>query len=175
VDVGAQQTSFIIVDHGIPLYTSSIPTAGNAFTEGIARSLGVPWAEAEKMKVAHGLVSEAENQETVRGAVLPILDSIIDEVKNVIRFFEEHSTSHHAIDSILLCGGSSRVPGLIEYFSTRINLGSGKSNLIVSQGNPWSNFMSSASKQPLPIGKDQSLGYSTAIGLALRGMDYEAN
>jgi type IV pilus assembly protein PilM len=174
VDVGAQQTSFIIVDQGAPLYTSSVPIAGNAFTESLARNLGIPWPEAEKIKVTRGLTSQTEGEESVRQAVLPILDNIIDEIKNVIRFFEEHSDSHHVIDTIVLCGGSSRVPGVIDYISTRINLGSGKSILSVTQGDAWSNMINST-KQAMPMEREKALGYSTAIGLALRGFDYEAD
>ncbi|MBX4187499.1 MAG: pilus assembly protein PilM, partial [Candidatus Doudnabacteria bacterium] len=173
VDMGAAQTSFIIVDHNLPLYTSSIPTAGNSFTESIARNLGVPAADAEKIKVTRGLTSQSEKEEGVRQAILPILDNIIDETKNVIRFFEEHSESHHLIDTILLCGGSSRVPGVIEYISTRINLGSGKAQLHVSQGDPWANIAPNTGN--LPLGHEEALGYSTAIGLAIRGFNYETD
>src|SRR5258708_6032607 len=176
VDMGATQTSLIIVDQGASLYTSSIPTACNAFTESVARNLGIPLAEAEKVKVTHGLTtSQVEKEEGLRQAILPILDSIIDEIKNVVRFFEEHSDTHHTIDTLVLCGGSSRVPGLIEYVSTRINLGSGKNALSVVQGNPWSNIVSNPAKQAAPMGREQALGYSTAVGLALRGVSYEAD
>ncbi len=174
VDIGAQQTSFIIVDQGLPLYTSSIPTAGNSFTDSIARNLSISWAEAEKIKVTRGLTSQIEGEEGIRTAMLPILDNIIDEVKNVIRFFEDHSDSHHLIDTIVLCGGSSRVPGVIDYISTRINLGSGKTNLRVIQGDPWSNIVN-PNQQSTPMEKNKSLAYSTAIGLALRGFNYEAD
>ena len=174
VDIGAQQTSFIIVDHSLPLYTSSIPVAGNAFTESVSRNLGVPLPDAEKIKVSRGLTAQAEKEEEVRQAILPILDSIIDETKNVIRFFEEHSESHHLIDTILLCGGSSRVPGVIEYISTRINLGSARAQLRVLQGDPWASIVPNSSRT-LPLGHEEALGYSTAIGLALRGLNYEAD
>lgn len=175
VDMGAAQTSFIIVDQSTPLYTSSISIAGNSFTDSIARSLGVPWADAEKIKVSKGLISQTEGEIGVRTAVLPILDNIIDETKNVIRFFEEHSESHHLIDTILLCGGSSRVPGVIDYISTRINLGSAKEQLRVLQGDPWSTIVSNKTLQSVPMDREQGLGYSTAIGLALRGFDYETD
>ncbi|OGE74330.1 MAG: hypothetical protein A3I07_02670 [Candidatus Doudnabacteria bacterium RIFCSPLOWO2_02_FULL_42_9] len=172
VDIGAQQTSFIIVDKGLPLYTSSIPIAGNSFTESIARNMGIPKGEAEKLKSSHGLTSQTEGEELVRSAVLPILDNIIDEIKNVIRFFEDHSETKNVIDTIICCGGSAQVPGLIDYISTRINLGSGKTNLRVGQGNPWSKMIS-AQNHHLPLAPEKALGYTTVIGLALRGNDYE--
>jgi Tfp pilus assembly PilM family ATPase len=170
VDIGAQQTSFIVVDKSMPLYTSSIPIAGNSLTEAIARGLAMPWDQAEKTKLSRGLVSQTEAEQGVRQAVLPILDNIIDETKNVIRFFEEHSQNHHLIDTILFCGGSSRVPGVMEYISTRMNMGTGQPVLKIAHGNAWSNIRISQRHQ-LPIDQEESLGYSTAIGLALRGYD----
>ncbi len=173
VDIGAQQTSFIIVDQGTPLYTSSVPVAGNSLTEAIARNLGIPWGQAEKSKVTHGLISQMQGEEAIREAILPVLDNIIDETKNVIRYFEEHSELRRTISTVVLCGGSSRVPGAIEYFSTRINLGSGRQFQIL-QGNPWVNMVVNQG-QIASMNEGQSLGYSTAIGLALRGVDYEAD
>ncbi|MBX4191386.1 MAG: type IV pilus assembly protein PilM [Candidatus Doudnabacteria bacterium] len=175
VDIGAQQTSFIIVDQNIPLYTSSVPIAGNAFTESVARTMNIPVHEAEKIKVSRGLTSQGEKEEGIRQAILPILDNVIDEVKNVIRFFEEHSDQHHLIDTILLCGGSSRVPGFIEYISTRINLGSVKNPLKVLQGDPWSTIMPNFTNRPLPLNHEEALGYATAIGLAIRGNNNETD
>jgi type IV pilus assembly protein PilM len=172
VDIGAQQTSFIIVDHNNPLYTSSIPIAGNSFTESVARVLSMPWREAEKIKITRGLTSQSEQEQGVRQAILPILDNIIDEIKNVIRFFEEHS-SQKFIDTILLAGGSSRVPGVMEYITTRINLGSGKTQLRVSQGNAWANVLSTSGSN-MPLERQDALAYSTVIGLALKGSNYEA-
>jgi type IV pilus assembly protein PilM len=173
VDIGAVATSFIIVDQGVPLYTSSIPIAGNSFTDSIARNLSVPQAEAEKIKLSSGVSTQMEHEDTIRQAVLPVLDNIIDEIKNVIRFFEEHSPNHRLIDTILLCGGSSRVPGVMEYISTRINLGSGKLQIEVAAGNPWSNVLPASNQGTMPLNAAEALSFSTAIGLALRGFDYE--
>ena len=174
VDIGAQQTSFIIVDQGNLIYTSSVPIAGNAFTESIARNLGIPAAQAEKLKQPYGLLTETQQGINVRKAFLPVLDNVVDEIKNVIRFFEEHSVSHRTIETVVLCGGSSSVPGLMEYISARINVGLESGKLNVGLGNPWSNFSAGADHAEQPISGQGALQYSTAIGLALHGHDYES-
>jgi type IV pilus assembly protein PilM len=160
-DVGTLQTSFVIADKGIVEYTSSVPVAGNAFTESIARNLGVNKAEAEKLKITAGLTAE-DKKGQVRPAIVPILDNMIDEIKNVIRFFEEHDLQHRQIQKILLCGGSAALLGMSDYMAARINLGS-TSAITVSLGHPAAT-----------IGAE-SLAYNTAIGLALRGLSYEAD
>ncbi len=169
VDPATKLTSFIIVDNGIIQYTSSIPIAGNAFTESISRNLGVTAPQAEKMKQELGLTGDKGLE--VRKAILPILDNLVDEIKNVIRFFEEHETTHKSIDTILLCGGSAKLTGIAEYISDRLNLGSVRSAAKVILADPWANVAVDP-KIPVPLDRLSALGYTTVIGLALRGVNF---
>lgn len=169
VDSSTKQTSFIIVDNGIIQYTSNIPIAGNAFTESISRNLGIKTEDAEKMKQEQGL--SAESGQDVRKAILPILDNIVDEIKNVIRFFEEHETNHKAIETILLCGGSSKLGGIAGYISDRMNLGSVHAQAQVLLADPWANVTADP-KAPLPLDRLSALAYTTVIGLSLRGVKF---
>jgi type IV pilus assembly protein PilM len=172
-DLATKQTSFIIVNNNVIEYTSSVPVAGSAFTESIARVTGMDSAQAEKLKREVGIILEQRGG-AVRAAILPILDNVIDEIKNVTKFFEEYSLNHKTIDSILLCGGSARLAGVAEYISARINLGSGKGPTSVLLGDPWVNvFSGHTNKESLPLSTKDALGFTTAIGLALRGLNYE--
>jgi len=171
VDLATKQASFIIVDKGVIEYTSSIPLAGNALTESIAASMGVGKSDAEQMKRRLGLLS-SENNNAVRSAILPILDQIIDEIKNVVRFFEEHNADHRAIGQIILCGGTAHLLGVSDYVSTRINLGSSKSEIRVVLGSPFVK-LTLPDTDELGLKKEQQLALTTVLGLALRDIDYE--
>ncbi len=168
VDISSIQTSFLVVELGNVQYTSSIPIAGNAFTESIARNLSVPMNEAEKAKREQGLIGDLKKG-NIRQAILPLLDSIIDEIKNVAKFQAEHSMTHMQISKIVLCGGSSKLPGISDYISARLNLGTARSLGQVSLGNPWVNVLDT-SKRNFPINPQESLGYATAVGLAMKGI-----
>lgn len=168
LDIASVQTSFIIVENGFLTYTSSIPMAGNAVTESIARNLSISAAEAEKLKKDIGLISE--NKRNVREAILPILDSIVDEIKNVVRFHEDHNVNHKPINKIMLCGGSARLLGIADYISARINLGSSKPLGKVQLGDPWTNLSITKMDKSVPLTPESALGFATAIGLALRGL-----
>ena len=170
VDLSTIQTSFVIVKKGIIEYTSSIPIAGNSFTESIARSLGVSADQAEKIKRGVGLSADQKN---IRSLLLPIVDNIVDEMKNVLHFFEEHVAGNTSIDMILLCGGSSRLIGMADYISARLNLGTAGQMGPIVLANPWINM--SGLDKANPMSAEESLGYVTALGLALRGVDYEIN
>lgn len=163
-DMSTEQTSFIIVDRGLIQYTSSIPIAGNAFTENIAKVLNIPKTEAEKIKKLAGLTEETK-QANIRSAILPILDKIVDEIKNVVKFFEEHDATRRSISSLILCGGTAQMAGLSEYISARLNLGSQHPAIRVALANPWVNISTEIKMQ-------QSLGFATVIGLALRGINH---
>jgi type IV pilus assembly protein PilM len=170
-DISAGMTSFVIVSNGNILeYTSSIPIGGTAFTESIARDLGVSQNEAEKMKREKGLLSETKKG-NIRQALLPLLDNIVDEIKSVVRFYEEHAAPGQGIDCVLLCGGGSKLSGMGDYISARLNLGADKPIGRVLLGDPGLNlFGDAAAKQTT---KEDLLSYTTAIGLALRGLNYE--
>ena len=174
VDIATMQTSFIIVDSGVIQYTSSIPIAGNVFTESIARNLGLTSVLAENLKRSAGLVVDVK-EGNIRQAILPLLDNIVDEMKNVIKFFEEHELEHKTIDKILLCGGSSRMGGIVDYISGRMNLGAGVRSIPVNLGNPFVNIGSLTLKESITLSPLDALGFTTVVGLALRGALYEAD
>ena len=104
-------------------------------------------------------------------ALDPILNNLYDEVKNTIKFHEEHSdlelAGHVAIQQIILCGGTSKLPNLIEYLQGKL-LGDEQfkgRNIKVSLANPWVNVVSSG---PPPFSRREALSYTTSLGLALR-------
>lgn len=173
VDIGGQQTNFIIVQKGIIVYTSSIPIAGHAFTQNIAKTLGVSVQQAEKLKLSSGLTSENKDS-NLRPGILPILDNIVDEIKNVLRFFEEHVGQGKQIDSIFVCGGSARIPGVVDYISARMNLGSTQKTTKVRSGNPWVNVSGYEPTSSTLLKPNEGLSYTASIGLALRGVGYES-
>jgi type IV pilus assembly protein PilM len=172
IDLSTTQTSFVIVQNGIIEYTSSIPMAGRAFTESISRILNVPLQKAEELKQTTGL-SGPDAQAPVRQAILPVLDSIVEEIKKVIRFFDEHSSAKKSIDGIFLCGGSAQLSGIAEYISAHLDPEPNSPQRRIVLGNPWVNVESMAQKPAAASG--ESLGFVTAIGLGLRGCEYENN
>lgn len=169
LDMASVLTSFIVVEKGIVLYTSNIPIAGNALTESIARAFGLSTQDAEKLKQEAGLLAESKKG-NVKQAIVPILDNIVDEIKNVVRFYEEHSVSKQAISKVILSGGSAKLLGIADYISARLNLGANRPIGRVILGDPWVNVFANSLKENIPIAKEQALGYATVTGLALRGV-----
>jgi len=166
VDLSALSSSLIMVEGGNLQFTSTIPIAGNAFTESIAKALGVSSSKAEEIKRKVGLQSIAEYP-NIKTAVMPILNNLSAEIKNILKFHAEHSDKQ--VQKVLLSGGSGKLKGLSEALQSLLQ---DAGVTIVQQANPWQNLPGLKEQKISPF---EALGYVTVIGLAMRGVKYEAN
>lgn len=175
-DIDAVRTSLIIYARGVLEYTFSLPIGGNSFTDNIAKYFETDLGKAEAIKRKVGLLGAGREGQKIRKALTSILDSIISEIKNTIRFYEEHSDPEARVQKIFLVGGGARLKHLPSFLQERFNeqdtvhpIRSLK-GLKVELGNPWQAFLRKG--QTPPFSREESLGYATAIGLALREIKY---
>lgn len=173
-DINTIRTSLIIFDRGTLQFTSSIPIAGNIFTESISRALSTNFEEAEKIKRRVGLDEGEDPQaEAVKKSLLPVLNNLLNEIKNTIRFYEEHSRPDSKITRLLLSGGSSKLKHLPSFLHDKLTHAEASAHPLrsvpgikVELGNPWVKVLKIG--QTPPLSREDSLSFSTAIGLALR-------
>jgi len=161
VDIGDRRSSFLVAIGSSPCFTSSVPLSSQMITEAISKSLQISFEQAETMKIKNGLGSMAEKSPVFLAAE-PILESIAVEIEKSIDFFLTSFTTSQKIEHIIFCGGGSSMHGLLPYMAKRLGRP-------VEIGNPWIN-VHLGKRLPL-IDHDHSIQYSTAIGLALRGLD----
>jgi type IV pilus assembly protein PilM len=160
IDLGATRTGLTLFDHGTIQFSLSLPISGTEITETIAKSLELTVDQAEKMKIFCGL-----DKKRCRGLIRKIFHNRIDElvlnIKNAINFYKNHFSRTNKVEKIILCGGGANFLGLPEVLSQKLNLK-------VTQGNPWANITCGGRNFSIP--EDKSLSFTTAIGLALRGI-----
>lgn len=161
VDIGDRRTSFLISIGNTPCFTSSVPLSSQMITDAISKSLRIPFEEAETIKIKQGLGSLAVKNPVLEAAV-PVLENIASEIERSMDFYLSNLRYSSAIDAIVFCGGGSNMKGLLPYMSRRLGRP-------VEAGNPWVNVK--LGRRLPPIERERSLQYSTAIGLALRGLD----
>ena len=174
-DINTIRTSLSIYDKGILQFTSSLPIAGNLMTEKLAEALNITKEEAEKLKRENGLAEDVM-QGKIKRALTPVLENFVEEIKNTIRFYEEHALSDGKIARFVLTGGSGRLKHLPSFIHDRLTHSLDGEHPLrslpgikVELGNPWVNVLS---KGQTPIlSREESLSYATAIGLALRGYE----
>jgi len=157
VDIGDQRTSFLVVVGDVPVFTSSIPLSAATMTDAIAKSLGISYAEAEKVKVEHGIGSVLKNDHIFQ-SVKPIIQSFVQEINKSINFYLTGLRYSESVDTIILCGGGAKMKGLIPYLSRSLNRK-------IELGNPWAN---TTFESLPPVSREISTQYVTAIGLALQ-------
>ncbi len=162
IDFGAQRTSFIITEGNIPYFTSSIPFSSDGLTDAISKYLGISIDEAQEIKVKRGLENCFQDI-SVLGSIKPLLENLAVEIEKTIDFYINTSKGNSEIKKIILSGGGSNMKGLVPYLVKKINKD-------VEEGDPWINLNLG---ENLPsINKTNSAGYSTVVGLAMRGADY---
>ena len=163
IDIGAARTSFIILVGGSLIFTKSISVGGRDLELAISKAIGVPVEEARRLKIEGGL-NEKYEQGRVALAMLPFISTIISELNNTFWFYRDRLRSQHPefgdISSVYLCGGDANLIGLEKRIATAVK----KTTLLAD---PFANLKFGAGVIP-PIPKNESLKYTTAIGLALR-------
>ncbi|MFN3301791.1 MAG: pilus assembly protein PilM, partial [Patescibacteria group bacterium] len=136
--------------------TLSLPFAGEELTNNISSELKISWAEAEKMKKGYG---EKDKNTPLEKIILSFFDNLSQTLKTHLSFYEEGVRKK--IEEIILCGGGANLFNLVPFLEKKLKIK-------VKKGNPWLNIIKKDEKPPLP--EDISLVYTTAIGLALRGL-----
>lgn len=161
IDFGDRRTSFFILIDNFPCFTSSIPISCQTLTDAIAKSLNLSTEEAEKIKLQYGISSVA-SRDVLFKAMEPVLEGLVAEIGKSIDFYLSDLSYSNDIDKIIICGGGANAKGIVPYLSKKL----GRE---VELGNPWVNFPPS-NKLP-EIEREKSVEYSTAIGLAIKGLD----
>lgn len=164
VDIGTLKTSFIIIQNGVPCFTSSIPFSAHGITDLIASQMGISREEAEKIKICQGIEhSSAGETNPVMAMTQSLLENLSTEIERTIDFYHTLPDSEAELKEVIISGGSSNLKGLVPYLATKLSYE-------VVLGNPWINL--NLGKNLPIINRADSVRYATVVGLAMREMDY---
>jgi len=168
IDIGAKRTSLIIFAGGTVLLTTSLPISNNLLIEDIAKGLQIDYLKAKKMKIKIGLDLFKEGGKVFR-IIEPRLLELVGEIKKYIEYYNAILLSKYpqktGITKILLCGGGANLNGLPGFLSSELKTE-------VAIGNPWNNILDPDTKELPGLPFSESLSFTTALGLALRGADF---
>lgn len=183
IDFGRSTTSFIFFLGYSIYFTSSVSISSQDITKSISRALKVDLVKAEELKRKYGFVSldqiqseknnyskqEIEESKKVFEAAKPVLMNLVQEIKKHFRYCQTHMdyASHlpvgKKIKKIILCGRGANLKGISNFLFFELKVP-------VELGNPWVNILPEPLKEVPEISYKESLGYTTALGLALRGI-----
>ncbi len=156
VSLGAQTTDLAILRGGVLAFTRSISAGGEALSRAVAQGLDFNLSQAEEFKKTYGLEPDKLEGKIV-AAAKPIMDTIIVEMKRAMAFFQE-KYKEERVESIILSGGTARLPGMVVYIAESMGTET-------QLANPWVGIRKDAR-----FGVIESEGptFTVAVGLALR-------
>ena len=157
VDVGANVMNVTVLRNDQSIYTREQAFGGNQLTQDIVTRYGMTPEEAENAKRSGGLPDDFEAE-----VMKPFMENLSMEVQRALQFFFS-STQYHAVDHILLAGGSAVIPGLDEVVNTR-------TQVATSVANPFSLMQASPRIQLKRLMIDAP-SLIVACGLAMRRFD----
>lgn len=185
IDLGETRTNFAVFAGHTLRFTSSISVSAGNFTEIISKNLGLSLTEAERLKMKYGLEKriafKIKDKETeirkeegeIFEALIPVLVDLIQQIKRYLEYYQTHvgydlPSESKGVTKILLCGGGANLRGLSELLALELKIP-------VEIANPWVNILSQDQKDMPELSAEKSLSYTTALGLALRGIKEEGH
>ncbi len=118
VDISPATTDIAILDGSIRV-SGSTAIGGNTFTLDIAKKLHVPLESAHQLKVQHGL-SVSPRQAKITAALEPSLKQITQEIRKIVRYYNERLEIEKKLEQVIIVGAGSNVPGLGDYFTNAL-------------------------------------------------------
>lgn len=155
VDLGSLSADITIFDKNM-LFSGTVAGGGQNFTARIRDALGVTDAEAHIIKTKYGL-SASKKQKEIVAALDPLLSQLAQEIRRMIRYYEDRFGSERKITQVITLGGGANMPGLSDYMTSSLRLA-------VRSCDPWEYCNFGHLQPPSPADKPM---YATVMGLSL--------
>jgi len=184
IDIGANHTCLIFYSDNTIVFSVSMPISGEEITAKISRTLDLTPEQAEKAKIICGL-DETKANGVIKKILEETIKNLISKIKEALDFYENYYGGK--LNKILLCGGGGNITELgkiiAQEFSIKVETADALTNLDETgeKFNPI--FMekhsfdakllkndSSREGNNLSIQQNSGSTFTTAIGLALRGI-----
>ncbi len=102
-------------------------------------------------------------------AMIPALSDLTGQIKKYLNYYQSHADHEHlfvkskGVQKIILCGKDANLKGFTNFLSLSLKLP-------VELGNPWINILPAPLKEVPDLSFGESLGYTAALGVALKGI-----
>ena len=166
LDIGGRCSTLVFLD-GSRFFVRTIPIAGDAITQQIAKEFNISYADAEEMKRKHGYVSLGgayeESDSEVASAVSKIVRNVMTrlhgEINRSINVYRATQKGRKP-EKLFLAGGTSILPYAPRFFSEKLRIP-------VEYLNPFQVVGVGAAVDQQVLSEVAHL-YAETIGLALR-------
>ncbi|HEV2691962.1 MAG TPA: cell division protein FtsA [Verrucomicrobiae bacterium] len=135
IDIGGGTTEYVVYSDGAIRHTGVLAVGGDHVSNDLAYGLKVPLSRAEKLKIEHGA---AQVTEEAKGQTISITNELGLELKRInvehlqrimslrleelfrliAQEMEQAGLTDYLRAGVFLCGGGSRVPGIVKLAET---------------------------------------------------------
>lgn len=132
VNIGHEVTNVNIVEEGVPVLTRDLPTGTRRMREDLQRDRGLGSDESD------ALLRGFDRSEHIDAVLETRGEEIAVGIERAMAFLASSSRSGGGVGAVYLCGGGSRVPGIVDVLADRLRLqvvaANPLANLVVRDG-----------------------------------------
>lgn len=164
-DAGAGATDIAVVNRHV-IVSTTLAIGGDLLRDRLAQQLSISEEHALELITKFG-VAKSGLQQKILSALKPELDKIVQEIKKLMKYYDERSKTSKKlpIEKILMTGSASHMPGFAEVISSA-------TRLKVETSTPWDHH---PVQQKTPLPAATTAAFTTAFGLALRNISESHN
>ena len=164
LNIGASTMNVNIVKGTRSLFSRDITVGGSQFTDIIQRSLGVSFQQAEAMKRGVSNAVEGVEETAIEPLIKEVTEVVAMEIQKTFDFYRATSEDNHTVvQKILISGGGSKLAGLAQDLSARLELP-------VEILDPFRNIKVDSKKFDPDYLSEIMPEMAVAVGLAMRGV-----
>ena len=164
LNIGASTMNVNIVKGTRSLFTRDITVGGSQFTDVLQRSLGLSFQQAEAVKRGVSHAVEGVEEKSIEPLMNNVTEIVAMEIQKTFDFYRATTEDNHTVvQKILISGGGSKLSGLAQELSRRLELP-------VEVLNPFRNIRVDARKFDSEYLSEIMPEMAVAVGLAIRGV-----
>jgi type IV pilus assembly protein PilM len=123
LNIGASTMNVNIVKGNRSLFSRDITVGGSQFTDVLQRSLGLSFQQAEAIKRGVSDVVEGIEEKAIEPLMNNVTEIVAMEIQKTFDFYRATTEdAEMVVQKILISGGGSKLAGLAEDLSTRLEL-----------------------------------------------------
>lgn len=123
LNIGASTMNVNIVQGTRSLFTRDITVGGSQFTDVLQRNLGLSYQQAEAVKRGVAEAAEGIEEKAIEPLINNVTEMVAMEIQKTFDFYRATTEQNEVVvQKILISGGGSKLAGLAEELSTRLEL-----------------------------------------------------
>jgi len=164
LNIGASTMNVNIVKGSRSLFTRDITVGGSQFTDVLQRSLGLSFQQAEAVKRGVNSAAEGIEEKSIEPLMNNVTEVVAMEIQKTFDFYRATTEDNETVvQKILISGGGSKLAGLAEELSARLELP-------VEVLDPFRNIKVDGNKFDPDYLSEIMPEMAVAVGLAMRGV-----